>query len=297
HRTDWVMRATGDLQGRAVQAWRSGLLDRLSDAIVHGYLGCAQDGDGWAILLEDLSGSLIPSGDVPVTVEQQSILLEGFASLHDRFWAQPEAAPPDQGFCTLEQRYRSVSLETSRRERGGPDPIPPLIESGWDLFWPNASAAVRNTLQRLQDDPTPLCRALARYPQTVLHGDSKMGNLGITREPKPRAVFLDWAQVGTGPPSVELGWYLAVNSAKLPGSKEQAIAEFQERLASRLGGRFDDAWWQPQLELGLLGGFLQLGWAKALGAYGPGDLVVATREQREIDWWASWVEAGARRLE
>ena len=150
HRTDWVMRATGDLQGRAVQAWRSGLLDRLPDAIVHGYLGCAQDGDGWAILLEDLSGSLIPSGDVPVTVEQQSILLEGFASLHDRFWAQPEAAPPEQGFCTLEQRYRSVSLETSRRERGGPDPIPPLIESGWDLFWPNASAAVRNTLQRLQ---------------------------------------------------------------------------------------------------------------------------------------------------
>lgn len=294
--SDWVMRATGDRQGRAVQVWRTGLLDRVPDGIMHGYLGCAQDGDGWAILLEDLSQSLVPSGDVPVAPEEQTVLLEAYASLHADFWERAHLAPPNQGFCTLEQRYRSVSLETSRRERGGPDPIPPLIQQGWALFWPRAATGVREVLQRLQDDPTPLCEALARYPQTIIHGDSKMGNLGITRATPPRAVLLDWAAVGPAPPAVELGWYLAVNSAKLPASKEHTIAEYRDRLAKRLGSRFDEAWWQPQLELGLLGGFLQLGWAKALGAYGSEDPQVMAREQSELAWWAEWVEAGSRRL-
>ena len=72
--------------------------------------------------------------------------------------------------------------------------------------------------------------------------------------------------IGPAPPGVDLAWYLAVNSARLPVPKKAAIACFRRELERRLGNRFDEQWWQPQLELSLLGGFLQLGWAKVLGA-------------------------------
>ena len=32
---------------------------------------------------------------------------------------------------------------------------------------------------RLLEDPRPLCAALGRYPQTLLHGDSKLANIGL----------------------------------------------------------------------------------------------------------------------
>lgn len=292
--TDWVMRASADDQGRAVQVWAAGVLDALPAGVVHGYRGCARDGEGWAVLLDDLSHTLIPPGDVPVTAAQEAALLEGFAALHAAFWQRPPAAG---WLFTLQQRYAAITPEVSRREAGGADPIPPLIAQGWDLLFQHQSGAEIRLLQRLLADPGPLARALARYPHTLLHGDSKMGNLGVTPDGDQRAVLLDWAAVGTGPPAVELGWYLAVNSAKLSGSKETSIATYQAALARRLGPDARDGWWKPQLELALLGGFLQLGWAKALGALGSDDPAVRRREAAEVDWWLAHVAAAAPLLD
>jgi len=39
---DWIMRATGDVQGRAAMTWRSGLLDLLPACIDHATIGCAR---------------------------------------------------------------------------------------------------------------------------------------------------------------------------------------------------------------------------------------------------------------
>jgi aminoglycoside phosphotransferase (APT) family kinase protein len=108
-------------------------------------------------------------------------------------------------------------------------------------------------------------------------------------------VLLDWAVVGLAPPAVDLAWYLAVNSARLPISKEATIDAYRDRLAGALGSRFDPAWWQPQLELALLGGFLQLGWPKAFGAV-RGDAATQQRERAELTWWSRAVLAGAERL-
>jgi hypothetical protein len=146
------------------------------------------------------------------------------------------------------------------------------------------------------ENPAPLVQALAAFPWTVVHSDWKMGNLGVIPGRPPRVVLLDWAVVGPAPPAVDLAWYLAVNSARLPVPKEAAIASYRGALERHLGLPVLDDWWQPQLDLCLLGGFLLLGWSKALGAAHGGTEEVRRREQAELDWWCARVRPALDRL-
>jgi aminoglycoside phosphotransferase (APT) family kinase protein len=127
----------------------------------------------------------------------------------------------------------------------------------------------------------------------LIHGDLKLANLGV--EPAKRLIMLDWALVGFMSPFIDLGWFLAVNSAKLPVSKETVIDLYRAQLSESdvdLGSE-----WVRHLEIGLLGGgTLRLGWAKAFGALAE-DEQVRSREAAELDWWCDLAERASRWLE
>ena len=290
---DWIMRATGDTEARAVRAWENGLLDRVPGEIDHGVVACARDGEGWAILSRDFRGAMIAPGDDRIAAEENEIFLDAMAALHVAFWNRPDLAAPSDGFVDPADRYRELTPDVGRREADSGEAIPPMIVEGWELLWTLIDHDVTSVLQPLLDDPMPLVRALAPFPQTVLHGDWKLGNLGIFRGVPSRVVLLDWAVVGPGTPAVDLAWYLAVNSARLPVTKEQTIDFYRGRLAARLRARFDESWWRPQLDLALLGGFLQLAWPKALGAVRSDSEAVRVREQAELAWWSERVRIAA----
>ena len=69
---------------------------------------------------------------------------------------------------------------------------------------------------------------LRTTPQTFVPGDWKFGNVG--RRPDGRTVLLDWAYPGEAAPCWDLTWYLALNAARLPEAKEQAIEHYRARL-------------------------------------------------------------------
>lgn len=292
---DWVMRVTGDTLCRAVLSWQSGLLDQLPPEISHEVLACARDGNGWAVLMNDVGSHLIPPGDDKLTESQNVRFLEAMAALNAAFWGRPGLADPQHGFGDLRLRHGTLSPQVLQTQSGRGDGIPPIALQGWDLLESGVAADVAAAVRRVHADPAALGEALRAYPQTVLHGDWKLGNLGLYPEQDGPAIVLDWAWVGSGPPGVELAWYLAVNSARLPVSKEQAIELYRAALARRLGSAFDENWWQPQLELSLLGGFALLAWPKLLGA-AHGSEEVRRREQAELDWWSERVLRGASLL-
>ncbi len=294
--SDWIMRVTEDYHCRAVLSWQSGLLDRLPADVTHEALAFATDDDGWAILLRDVGPALIPPGDDRVSVADNERLIDAMAALNATFWEEPEAADPAVGFLSLRQRYRVFSDEKIRPEAKGADMIPPIVVAGWELLPDVVERDVADLLLGLRGDPAPLVGALGRYPQTVIHGDWKMGNLGIHREPARRVILLDWAAVGPAPPGVELAWYLSVNCARLPVSKEATIDSYRQSLARRLGSRFDEGWWRPQIELALLGGFLQLAWPKAYNAIHAEDPAQQARERDELAWWSARAREGAKWL-
>jgi aminoglycoside phosphotransferase (APT) family kinase protein len=166
------------------------------------------------------------------------------------------------------------------RERGWPDPVPRLADEGWRRFAERAPAGVRDLVDELRRAPWLLAEAVQDTPSTLLHGDWKLGNLGT--RPDGRTILLDWAYPGAGPVGHDLAWYLALNRARLPESKEATITRFRAALEAH--GVDTGGWWDRQLGLCLLGALVQFGWEKALG---PDD---------ELAWWVDAARSGARWL-
>jgi hypothetical protein len=298
---DWVMRTTGDHVCRPVIAWQEGLLERVPSVIAHGTVACAKDGDGWALLLEDFSDVMIPPGEAKLDEQEDTIFLDAMAALHAAFWDEPQAVDPARGFCDLCRRYECFSPRVIRPEAGGADLVPGLVLEGWQQFPSLVDPATSHLFDDLHQSAQPLVDALSRCPQTVAHGDWKLGNLGIipplaggASARRSSVVLVDWALTGPAPPGADLAWYLALNSARLPVSKERCIELYRQSLSRRLGGRFDAEGWLPQLDLCLLGTFLLFGWEKALGAVRGETDAARARERAEIAWWSERASEGSR---
>jgi hypothetical protein len=177
-------------------------------------------------------------------------------------------------------RYTALAPATGEREAaaGHADPVPQMLPAGWAALRAAAPEA-HDLALALATEPAPLAAALAQTPATLIHGDWKAGNLGA--HPDGRTVLLDWGWPGRAAPLVDVAWYLAVNCDRLPMSKEYTITAYRRALTA-CGIETGD-WWQHQLDLALLGAFVQLGWSK-------------TGDPRELHWWVDRVTPVARDL-
>ncbi|MCU1588226.1 MAG: aminoglycoside phosphotransferase [Frankiales bacterium] len=262
--TDWVMRATGDTLFRPLLMWRSGLFSRLPKCLDPVVVGVAydEDTDTASVLMRDISAWMAPEGGAPFTAQAHAQFLDHMAALHHAFWGWTD----DVGLCPPAARWTFLSLRTAEQEAGGDDPVPQALPGGWAAMQAGSPEAGALAVA-LAHDPTPLTRALARLPQTLVHGDWKGGNLGLL--PGGRTALIDWAFPSQDNPLADVAWYVAVNCDRLPESKEDAIARYRTSLEAR--GIETTSWWDDALALCLLGGFVQMGWSKS----GP-----------ERDWWA-----------
>jgi hypothetical protein len=267
---DWIMRATHD-GGRVAELWAAGILQRVPAAVDHAILAVESDGDGWAVVMRDVSAALLP-GDARLSRAASRRVLEAAAALHSAFGDGP---PP--ALCPLADRYGFLSPATARREAGGADQVPKLIARGWGRLPEVVPADVAEAVLAIAERPAPFAAALERFPATLVHGDLKLGNLGFLGE---RVVLLDWGtQTGWAPPTVEVAWYLAVNASRIDATREQVLDDF--RAAE--GERHDE----DALRLALLGGLVQLGWDKALHASGHPDPAIRAREAADLAWWTA----------
>ena len=278
---DWTMRGFGDLGCRPVLVWTMGLLDAVPPTIDHAVVGAAaglgRHGWGGALLLRDVGEHLVPEGDDPLSLEDHRQLLDHLADLSATFWGA-DGAPE---LLSLESRWSAFDpgWMAAEEAQGWPDAVPRIARDGWARFAERAPADVLATVDALRHDIDPLVRAVRQTPLTFLHGDWKLGNLGVA---PGRTVLLDWTYPGIGPIGHDLAWYLSLNRARLPESKEDSI----DALRGSLEGRGIDTggWWERQIELCLLGALVQFGWEKALG------------DDDELGWWCDRGREGARRL-
>lgn len=279
---DWTMRGFGDLACRPVALWTSGLLDALPAVIDHAVVGAAaglgRNSWGGALLLRDVTDDLVPPGDAVLPLEHHRQLLDHLAELSAAFWESSSDLPE---LLSLESRWSAFGPGWLAAEEaaGWPDPVPRIAARGWVRFAERAPADVVDIVDALRADLDPLVRAVRRTPLTFLHGDWKLGNLGVARG---RTVLLDWTYPGVGPIGHDLAWYLALNRARLPESKEASMEVLRTALERR--GISTAPWWEVQVGLCLLGALVQFGWEKALG------------DDAELGWWCERAREGARWL-
>jgi hypothetical protein len=232
------------------------------------------------MLLRDLGDELVPVGDDPIPEDQHRGFVDACTGLGAALWGWED----DLGLLSLERRWAFFGRASIEGERalGFPEEVPRIAADGWARFSARAPADVRAVIEPLRDDPRPLVDAVRATPFTFLHGDWKLGNLGTATD--GRTVLIDWAYPGAGPICHELGWYLALNRARLPvgHTKESTIDEF--RTALERHGIQTTPWWDRQLGLCLVGTLLHFGWEKALG------------DDEELGWWCAAAREGARHL-
>ena len=291
---DWLMRGTEDTRCRSVTLWQSGILDQLPPELAHGVIACAHNGDGWGILLQDVGDMMVPFD--PFTEAENNFFLNAMAALHAQFWESPGIHNPELGLCRLDHIYGMFSPRAAGPESEGDNNIPRRALEGWELANQSLPPDVMTVLNGLLEDPTPLVQALERYPYTLVHGDWRHANQACAPG-VAQLTMLDWQLAVAAPPAVDLGRYLITNSPLLPGSKEAAIEFYRQRLAGRLGPRYSETWWQPQLALGLLGGFLQDGWSVVLKAshWHVGEKH-RPQWQADLPWWSQRVREGVHWL-
>ena len=277
-RDDWLLRSAGDDGRSYVRLWEGGLLDRLPPVLDHAVVAAAYDGSVGMVLFRDVSKMLLVA-DAPFSAAQHLRFLDHMAQLHATFWGWHD----DVGLTSLERRYLmfSPAVATDEVAQGNEAVVPRAMADGWRRL-PDVSPLMADIVLPLLSDPLPLVRALAVVPHTLVHGDWKAANLGSHAD--GRTVLLDFGEApGEASPLADLSWYLALNSALLPESKDATLESYRRSLERH--GVATTEWWSRAVALELLGCMLQFGWEKALGGPGP-----------ELSWWEAWVARGAQQL-
>ena len=220
-----------------------------------------------SILMTDCGDDLVPPGDDPVPAAHHADFIDAMAAMHAHFMGWHD----DLGLQDLSRRWLFFAPETIAPELEvadvpGPDRGRRTRAGGCS---PSGRLASTTLVRDVHRDPDSLSDALRATPLTFVAGDWKFGNVG--HRPDGRTILLDWAYPGEAPPCWDLTWYLALNRARLPESKEATIARYRERLEAHGVDTAD--WWDRQLGLSLVGMAAVFAWEKAVG------------DQDELDWW------------
>jgi hypothetical protein len=279
---DWPAARTGDIRGREAALLGEPALAGVWDVFACPYLACsARDGE-IGLLMTDLAEYLLPDVDEPLTEGEEDAIISSLARLHARFWgaevlAIPWLNSPDRQFALLGP---SAGAEESGRR--AVLPFRDAVRRGWDVALTRLPAAVAEQLRQ----PAAFARECAALPRTLLHGDTKVANFALLDD--GRVAAFDWALIGAGPCTLDLGWYLAVNAGRLARSKEDVIAHYRALLEAELGRAIPSETWERLLSAGLLCGAAMGLWEKALAAESS-----PPRASAEWDWWVGQLVRGA----
>jgi hypothetical protein len=274
---DWLGRVAG---GRAITAelWRAGVLQRLPASIETGIVAVEPEGDGWRIVMRDLSAALLPAQG-PISRARHREVMAAAAALHAAFRGERF-----DGAITLERHLAISSPAIAEAERDGSDVIPKQIETAWEAFAEAADDDVAQAVLANLADPTPLARALRAGGTTLVHGDLRDDNLGFV---DGRVVLLDWDIAGEGTPALEVAWYLCHDAWRTEGTHDELLEDF---LVAE-GGAVSE----HDLDLGLIAGLQLYGWIFGHSALIHPDPAERAWAREELRWWVPRVRAALER--
>jgi aminoglycoside phosphotransferase (APT) family kinase protein len=266
---DWLTRVSGG-RDRIRRLWESGLLARVSSVIDHAVLDILEKDDHDVVVMRDVSEQLVASaGPVPRATSRR--LLAGLAALH-----KIGRAEPPQELCSISARYGMFAPARHADDREpGSHPSRQLIVAGWELFAERVDPDVAAAVFAVHRDPTLLGTRLAQFAPTILHGDTKLPNLGLGTH---GIVAIDWGDLtGFGPVEVDVAWYALMNTQRIGGSPGQAFADYEAAAAQPLD--------RTALDLACIGSLAQMGFKLARTAAAGETPEARTTADANLAWW------------
>jgi hypothetical protein len=269
---DWTAFRTGDDVGREAVLLDTPRLAGIWSAFHSPYRAYAIEDGEVALLMDDLSEFFFPDVDEPISQADEDLLLDSLAQLHARYWNSEVLG---LRWLATPARLFGVLGPSSVGSGERPFPLLDIVREGWRSAFARLPATF---IKLLSTSPEALARSCEGLPRTLLHGDAKVANFAVLTG--NRCAAIDWALTASGPATLDLGWYLAVNAGRLARPKEAVIARYRSYLEHHLGSGISEEVWQRMLGAGLLCGALMLLWSKA-SALESG----STRAITEWEWW------------
>ena len=265
---DWLGRVTHD-RGRTALLWAAGAFERMPAELDHGIESVVEDGDGWWVVMRDLSATFLDD-DRRISRDESRRVLDAAAAMHVVFSGEV----PD-GAASMEDRIGMASLRVAEAERSGPDLLPKQLDAAWDAFADSVPQDVAGEVMEAVRDPSLLPGKLeSTGPLTLLHGDLRDENLGLTDD---RIVLLDWDLATAGTATVEFAWYLCHDAWRTDATHDELEQDFREAEGERL----DPA----EAELGMLSGLVQYGWIFGHSLRVHPDPAERAWAEEEVGWW------------
>jgi hypothetical protein len=255
---------------RISRLWNHGVFDRVGKYVDHTMLAVEPNGgDGYVIVMRD-AGAEDLGDHRRLSRGESARIITAIDRMHREFWGQTF-----DGGASVDDHFRFISKDW-QRESGWS--LTKVFLHGWELFADVAPADVADAMLRLSDDRSGFVREIERRPQTFIHGDLRLHNLGLSDE---RIVLYDWELAGAGPGAIDFAWYLIISATRIDATREE-ITDDIRRIS---GERFDPVAW----DLACIGELARLGWNKAIDIVENPDEAVRVQERADLDWWVSRV--------
>jgi hypothetical protein len=272
-RDDWMLIVGGGVS-YLNRLWKARVFERMPRVIDHAMLAMEPADDGFVLVMRDVSDAVLAEGRVLSRAENRRVLA-AVDEMYREFWGEDlPGCPLYDHFVTFNPFNPALAAELEKLDT----PIPRLMRRGWGMFGDVAPPDVTGAMRALLDDPGPLVRELEKRPMTLIHGDLRLHNIGLSPD---RVVLLDWEIAGVAPPAVEFGWYLIISASRIDATREQITDDFRDIC----GDRFD----AHALELGMISALLSLGWNKAIDILEHSDPAIRAQERADLDWWIARV--------
>jgi hypothetical protein len=197
--------------------------------------GAASNGRGRAVvILEDLSlrNAEFPPLATGATAAQALAVAGALATVHQKFWQSPR----------FDADLAFLGPARSRNTRFGPHSWHLLRTIPKD-FYDIAPPRFRDEAKMLIDNRWDIAALMRTYPQTLIHGDTHLGNICFLGD---RPVLFDWQVASCGPAVKDLAYFAAtsVDSDIRRAIDADLVRTYVDTLNAdgtiRLS--FDDAW-------------------------------------------------------
>jgi hypothetical protein len=230
--------------------------------------------------MRDARGDLLPPR-VPVSRDTARALLIRLAAIHDASEGQS-----GEGLCPIGARY-AMFAPAFHVPAGAPGahPLADRIAQGWDLFAQHVDQDTAAAVFAVHRDPGRLGRRLARFSPTLLHGDAKLENLGLSAD---GLVAIDWGDLtGFGPREVDVAWFALKGAPRIGCAPDELFADYEAAAGRPMA--------PEALDLACVGSLAQMGFRFAAGAFasGPEPPEVAAAQ---LAWWTERASAALDRL-
>ena len=285
---DWLTRATDGL-ARTRELWHSGLFGHLEAAVEHGMLEVTSSAGHDVVVMRDLSDRLWPAS-APLERDVVGAALKGLARFHrlgERLVAN--GCVPD-GLCSVAARYSLFAPAAHARDNGpNRHPASDRILSGWAAFTETVDADVVAAVDAIHSDPSGLGRRIAAAsgePPTVLHGDAKPENLGLTTG---RLTAIDWGELtGVGPREVDVAWFALMSTrSRFDAEPADVFALYEQANGQALN--------PSVLDLVCMGSLAQMGFYLAAVARHSSRPETRNAAAARLQWWVDRVRVALDR--